>query len=196
MGVEPHRGRALPASTRSQNPSRAPVRPRLLRGRHHLGVLDIRRYEDRAAGAVWQLHNIALQSTGVHLGNGPWADDLRSITYTYLAAGGEFLVSASGGELVAMGALRRVSDAVAEIKRMRVAPELQRRGIGRSLLGELERGARELGYRTIRLDTTVHTARRSTPLRARRLPRTQPSSWSGRSRDDFPGETHLVAVRL
>jgi GNAT superfamily N-acetyltransferase len=59
------------------------------------------------------------------------------------------------GEVVAMGALRRVSAAVAEVKRTRVDACHQRRGFGRAVLHGLEARARELGYRTLRLDTTV-----------------------------------------
>jgi len=52
-----------------------------------------------------------------------------------------------------MGALRPVSDRMAEIKRMRVHPDFQRRGFGRQVLAALECRAIELGYRTLRLDT-------------------------------------------
>ena len=42
---------------------------------------------------------------------------------------------------------------------MRVHPAFQRRGFGRVVLAHLEGRARELGYRRLRLDTTVmHTA--------------------------------------
>jgi ribosomal protein S18 acetylase RimI-like enzyme len=44
---------------------------------------------------------------------------------------------------------------VAELKRMRVHPAFQRRGFGRAVLAELEHRANALGYRTLRLDTTV-----------------------------------------
>jgi ribosomal protein S18 acetylase RimI-like enzyme len=73
----------------------------------------------------------------------------------YLNGGGEFFVGLLEGRLVAMGALRRLSDDVGEIKRMRVHPDFQRRGFGRLMLGALERRALECGYRTLRLDTAV-----------------------------------------
>jgi ribosomal protein S18 acetylase RimI-like enzyme len=50
-----------------------------------------------------------------------------------------------------MGALRRVSGG-AEIKRMRVHPDWQRRGFGRRILRLLEERAIELGYRRLVLD--------------------------------------------
>ena len=43
----------------------------------------------------------------------------------------------------------------AELKRMRVRPGLQGRGYGQAMLDALHRRASELGYPTLRLDTTV-----------------------------------------
>lgn len=118
-------------------------------------MLDLRRYEERDAASVWRLHDEGLRQTGVHAGDGPWDDDLRAVETTYLADGGEFLVGVIAGEVVAMGALRRVSSTVADVKRMRVDAHFQRRGFGRTVLRGLETRAAELGYRTLRLDTTL-----------------------------------------
>ncbi len=51
---------------------------------------------------------------------------------------GAFLVAYIGGKPVGCGALRRIEPAVAEIKRMYVAPEAHGRGVGRQVLLELE----------------------------------------------------------
>jgi GNAT superfamily N-acetyltransferase len=118
-------------------------------------MLELRRYEERDAAAVWRLHDEGLRQMGVHAGDGRWDDDLRSIAATYLDGGGEFLVGVIAGGIVAMGALQRVSAEVAEVRRMRVDARFQRRGYGRGLLVRLEARARELGYRAVRLDTTV-----------------------------------------
>ncbi len=117
-------------------------------------MLELRRFEDEDAPEVWELHNVALEDVGAHAGNGPWDDDLRAIRTAYLEANGEFLVGLVNGRLVAMGGVRRLSDSVAEVKRMRVHPRFQRRGFGRLVLDQLERRAGELGYRRLRLDTT------------------------------------------
>ncbi len=117
--------------------------------------LRIRRYEPEDREAVWRLHNEALDEVGAHLGNGPWDDDLHGIEAAYLEAGGEFLVGVLDGRVVAMGALRRGSPEVAEVKRMRVEPALQGCGHGQTLLDALHRRAVELGYSTLRLDTAV-----------------------------------------
>lgn len=66
---------------------------------------------------------------------------------------GVFLVARHDTEPVACGGVQRLGVEVAEIKRMWVAPEYHGRGLGRSLLGQLERHASAMGYRTIRLDT-------------------------------------------
>jgi Acetyltransferase (GNAT) family len=99
-------------------------------------AIQIRRYGEGDEEAVWTLHNVALHTVGAHLGNGPWDDDLRSVRTVYLETGGEFLVGELDGEIVAMGALRRVGADVAELKRMRVHPSQQRRGHGELILME------------------------------------------------------------
>ena len=118
-------------------------------------MLELRRFEDADADEVRGLHSLALNDVGAHAGNGPWDDDLRAIRATYLDDGGEFLVGVVDRRVVAMGALRHITDTVAEIKRMRVHPRYQRRGFGRLVLERLERRGAELGYRLLRLDTTV-----------------------------------------
>ena len=71
---------------------------------------------------------------------------------------GMLLVAFDGDDPVACGAVRRLGPDVAEIKRMYVAPRARGRGLGRRLLGELERGAAGLGCRTVRLDTMAAMA--------------------------------------
>jgi GNAT superfamily N-acetyltransferase len=117
--------------------------------------LHVRRYEPGDKRAVRRLHDEALNQVGAHLGRGPWDDDLDEIETVYLDEGGEFLVGVLDGEVVAMGALMRISPERAELKRMRVRPGLQGRGYGQTVLDALHRRASELGYTTLRLDTTV-----------------------------------------
>ena len=118
-------------------------------------TLVIRRYKQDDHDAVWELHNIALWKVGAHAGNGPWDDDLHKIEEVYLDNGGEFLVGLLAGRILAMGAIRRVTGEKAEVKRMRVHPDYQRRGLGQQILTALEARAREIGYRTLVLDTAV-----------------------------------------
>ena len=117
--------------------------------------MHIRRYRPSDKRAVRRLHDDALNEVGAHVGAGPWDDDLDDIEGVYLDSGGEFLVGILEGEVVAMGAIRRVSPDAAEVKRMRVRPGLQGRGYGQTLLDALHRRAANLDYTTLHLDTTV-----------------------------------------
>jgi GNAT superfamily N-acetyltransferase len=67
--------------------------------------------------------------------------------------GGAYLVGFAGDDAVAGGGLRRLTDEVAEIKRMYVRPRARSRGVARSLLAALEEAAVSLGYAAARLDT-------------------------------------------
>jgi len=117
--------------------------------------LHIRRYEPGDKRAVRRLHDDALNEVGAHLGTGPWDEDLDDIEGVYLGSGGEFLVGILEGDVVAMGAIKRDSPDVAEVRRMRVRPGLQGRGYGQAMLDALHRCAAGLGYSTLHLDTTV-----------------------------------------
>ena len=117
--------------------------------------MHIRRYEPSDKRAVRRLHDDALYEVGAHLGPGTWDDDLDDIEGVYLESGGEFLVGILEREVVAIGALKRVSPNAAEVKRMRVRPGLQGRGYGQAILDALHRSAAGLGYTTLHLDTTV-----------------------------------------
>ena len=117
--------------------------------------LRIRRYEPSDKRAVRLLHDDALNEVGAHLGSGPWDEDLDDVQAVYLESGGEFLVGVLDREIVAMGALKRISPEAAEVKRMRVRPGFQGSGYGQTLLDALHDRAAELGYSRLRLDTTV-----------------------------------------
>ena len=51
--------------------------------------------------------------------------------------------------------MRRLDAPRGEIKRMRVHPDHQRRGLGQAILDRLEESAMELGLRELVLDTTT-----------------------------------------
>jgi GNAT superfamily N-acetyltransferase len=118
-------------------------------------MLEIRRYQAADNPAVWELHHLALGPTGAYFHDGIWDADLHDIPHHYLQNGGEFLVGVLDGKIVAMGAFRKKSETLAEIKRMRVLPEYQRRGFGQAILNQLEAKAIQLGYTELCLDTTT-----------------------------------------
>ena len=72
-------------------------------------MLRIRQYQSSDHDAVWSLHNRALLAIHAHAGNGPWDDDLHHIERAYLGSGGEFLVGTWDGQMVAMGAVKRIT---------------------------------------------------------------------------------------
>lgn len=118
-------------------------------------MLRIRQYQNSDQNVVWKLHNVALNGVGAHAGNGPWDDDLQHIQEVYLDNSGEFLVGEYADQIVAMGALKKTSDTVGEIKRMRVHPFFQHRGFGTLILQALEKRAKELGYVMLHVDTPI-----------------------------------------
>jgi DNA-binding MarR family transcriptional regulator len=69
------------------------------------------------------------------------------------ATGGAFVLATSEGGPVACGGIRSLTEDVGEIKRMWVHHEWRGAGLGSRLLRHLEVTARDLGYRTVRLDT-------------------------------------------
>ncbi len=118
-------------------------------------MFTLRRYTSADREAVEYLHVHALVQAGAYLGRGPWDDDVYAIDDAYLNNQGEFLIGEWDGVLVGMGGLHCTTPERAEIKRMRVHPDYQGRGLGQLILSELESQARALGYKTLHLDTSI-----------------------------------------
>ncbi|GII91661.1 GNAT family N-acetyltransferase [Sinosporangium siamense] len=119
--------------------------------------LKIRRYRPSDLQSVRTLHRLCLAQVGLAPGDGVYYDDdFPRIHEVYLADRGEFLIGESEGRTIAMGGLRRIDDDNAEICRMRVHPDFQRRSYGALILRRLEERAAELGYRLVRGDTTLN----------------------------------------
>ncbi len=116
-------------------------------------ALQLRRYRETDHDEVVRLHHLGLEQFGADAGPGPWDDDLNDIPSHYFERG-DFIVGLLDGRLVAMGAVRGISSEAGEIKRMRVFPELQRRGFGHQILEALEKRAADLGYARLFLDTS------------------------------------------
>jgi ribosomal protein S18 acetylase RimI-like enzyme len=82
----------------------------------------------------------------------PSFPDLADVTASFLADGGEFLVAEMRGSLVGMAGFKP-DDGGAAVLRVRVHPAVRRAGIGRALMDELERRARQAGITRLHLDT-------------------------------------------
>ncbi|MGI5164343.1 GNAT family N-acetyltransferase [Spirillospora sp. CA-253888] len=139
-----------------------------------LGDLRLRRYRTPDHATVLALHQEGLAQVGLRPGDGVYYDhDFFRMEEIYLRNDGEFLVGELDGEIVAMGGLRRADLVpggsarafggyapgvkrleVAEMVRLRVRPDVQRRGYGAGVVQALEDRAVEFGYRVLRADTT------------------------------------------
>lgn len=119
-------------------------------------IRQLRLYEDTEK--IRQLFVDTLDLNAAYQEGGPFMDlDLRGPAVYYPDFGGEFWIGEIDGELVAMGAFKRLDfdqADTAEIKRMRVKPGLQGQGIGRRMLSLMEDQARQAGYTETVLDTT------------------------------------------
>lgn len=65
----------------------------------------------------------------------------------------EFYALRLDGELLAVGALRRLDDGHAEVKSMHTAEQARRQGLGRAMLEHLLAIARDRGFRRVSLET-------------------------------------------
>jgi putative acetyltransferase len=77
----------------------------------------------------------------------------------HLASGlGTFVIARADGRAVGCGALRRLDEASAEVKRMYVEPALRGQGIAKEILHHLEATARVMGIRRLVLETGIYQA--------------------------------------
>jgi GNAT superfamily N-acetyltransferase len=79
---------------------------------------------------------------------------------------GVLLLARVDGEPAGLGGVRHLDTEAAEVKSMFVAPSHRGRGIGRAILSELERIARDRGCRRVRLDTSDYLTAALTLYRA------------------------------
>lgn len=81
--------------------------------------------------------------------------ELSDLGLAYGPPGGRALLGCLDGSPVGAVAIRRLSAAIAELKRMYVRPEARGHGVGRALAAAALQAAAELGYHAVRLDTTA-----------------------------------------
>ncbi len=116
--------------------------------------MNIRRYKKEDYCQVMELHRTAMERIGAFKGNGHWDHDLQNIEDVYNEISGEFLVLETDGKIIAMGAFKKTSETLAEVKRMRVLPEFQGKGFGKLIYCKLEERAKEIGYSGFHLETS------------------------------------------
>lgn len=72
----------------------------------------------------------------------------------FLPPYGRLLLAGDGDRAAGIACMRTIRKDIGEVKRMYVRPEFRGRGIGRALLEALISEAQEIGYPTLRLDST------------------------------------------
>ena len=83
----------------------------------------------------------------------PGANHFSLSAAQVVAGDGAFLIAHIDDVAVGCGAVRRLDQTTAELKRMYVDPSVRGRGVGRALVEALEREAKLLGVTTVVLET-------------------------------------------
>jgi putative acetyltransferase len=82
------------------------------------------------------------------------AEEIDRITDYYVERGGRFWVADFARRIVGMFGLERSAERAAELRRMYVAPEFRRQGLGRRMLAFAEDAARSMGFDKMVLSTS------------------------------------------
>ena len=119
-----------------------------------LEKIDIRIWKDSDFENAVTLNREAEEYIGMKSENGDWAKDMEGVSEVFLNGGGAFLVGFLDNKLVVMGGYKQLTKNRVEIKRMRVTPQLQGKGIGRWFLELLEKRAVKAGVTDAQVSTT------------------------------------------
>jgi ribosomal protein S18 acetylase RimI-like enzyme len=129
-------------------------------------MFKIRRYQAKDNKVIRELNDagVAQMDLPVDIRTVPNIDsDFDDIEGVYINNHGEFIVGLQDSEIVAMGAFKKRTPECAEMKRLRIRPDCQRKGYGEIMMRKLMELAAEMGYTEAFLDTLT------TNFRAQRL---------------------------
>jgi putative acetyltransferase len=102
--------------------------------------------QDEVRGLVAQLNAMALTLTPAEFCHHMTVEQMADTATT-------LFVARVDGKAVAMGALRRDADGIAEVKRMFTDPAFRGRGLGGAILARIEELARSEGFTRLVLET-------------------------------------------
>ncbi len=85
-------------------------------------------------------------------------EELATLPGKYVPPRGGLLLATHDGNSAGCVALREIDADACEMKRMFVYPNLQGKGVGRTLAEAIIDQARTIGYRSMRLDTSIRQA--------------------------------------
>jgi len=117
--------------------------------------MEILPFKQKYLKAVLALNELSVkQSEYIGKSVSPkWHDDLSKIKQKYADKKGAFLLWFSGSRLIGMGGIMRINASAAFIKRVRVHPSCQRKGLSAKILAALEKKAIALGYKKLVANT-------------------------------------------
>lgn len=83
--------------------------------------------------------------------------ELKNLPGAYASPSGRLLLAHDSGVVAGCVALRKLEDAICEMKRLYVRPAYRGKGIGKLLVDRVIAEARAIGYESMRLDTVEST---------------------------------------
>ena len=100
-------------------------------------------------------HREDLHLIDAYFDAGAFDQELASLPGKYAPPHGQLLLATVDGSPAGCVALRQIDAACCEMKRMFVYPQFHGQGVGHALAEAIVKEAQALGYRTMRLDTSI-----------------------------------------
>ena len=100
-------------------------------------------------------HREDIHLINAYFDDAAFEEELASLPGEYVPPRGQLLLATLDGAPAGCVALREIDSASCEMKRMFVYTQYHGKGVGRLLAEAIIKEARALGYRTMRLDTSV-----------------------------------------
>lgn len=119
-------------------------------------ITVIRIEEAFTAAQIQSVRDLLLaygQSRNFDAAMGNFQHEMKYLPGKYAAPQGALLIAYFKNEAAGCIALQKIGEGICEMKRLYVSPELRGEGIGKQLILEIIKKAKQLAYHTMRLDT-------------------------------------------